>query len=116
MRENWSLLQKLSYETNKRLKQHVARARKIEGEELARIERISLLRRLSRKQQIEYLKKNFHDPPFPLDGEAPSELIRYFECSAKDVKEDVDKCKEEVNSLVGKASKNVVKNLLEETL
>ncbi|KAG5445704.1 hypothetical protein CSKR_112729 [Clonorchis sinensis] len=112
MRENWSLLQKLSYETNKRLKQHMARARKIEGEELARIERISLLRRLSRKQQIEYLKKNFHDPTCPLGEGAPKCSVN----NAADVKVDVDKYKQEVNGFVGKASKKVVKNLLEETL
>ncbi|TGZ72323.1 hypothetical protein CRM22_002153 [Opisthorchis felineus] len=112
MRENWSLLKKLSYETNKRLKQHVARAQKIEGEELARIERISLIKRVNRKQQIEYLKKNFHDPTYPLSGEASK-------CSANnapDVNEDVGKCKEGVHILVGKSSKNVVGNLLEETL
>ncbi|KAF8567278.1 hypothetical protein P879_04928 [Paragonimus westermani] len=60
---NWSLLQKLSYETNKRLKKQALNAKKIQESEVLKIERILNRRRMCRREQIAFLRENFHKKP-----------------------------------------------------
>ncbi|KAF5405548.1 hypothetical protein PHET_01004 [Paragonimus heterotremus] len=60
---NWSLLQKLSYETNKRLKKQALKARKIQENEILQIERILNRRRICQREQIAFLRENFHKKP-----------------------------------------------------
>ncbi|KAF6773353.1 hypothetical protein AHF37_07039 [Paragonimus kellicotti] len=60
---NWSLLQKLSYETNKRLKKQALKAKEIQENEILEIERILNHRRMCRREQIAFLRENFHKKP-----------------------------------------------------